>query len=627
MISGKDIRGRWLGWLATVALAVAALGAGSQARAERRHALVIGANPGWSQDRPLRHAEHDAERIRDVLVALGGFMPGDVELLRDPDAAEIRAALRRLDQITRGGDSLVFVYYSGHADDRHLHLRGEPPLSHSELQDTLRALPATIKLAVIDACKSGAVTRKGGSQAREFQVDVVTPKLSGLVVLTSSGADELSQESRALAGSVFTHHLVSGLRGAADGDGDQRVTVAEAYHHAYERTRADTAITGAQQRPAFRYELSGQGELVLTQLATGKQAQLRVPRGGASRYVVLDAYEWRLIAEVSPERDRDVVLALAPGRYRIKRVFDDRLEVASVELAPGTRGDLGDLAYVRAPLSSGIVKGEPSDLSPVEFHEWSRARAFGMLADGQAATALDMFDHLVRQAPNDALAWRGRGRALVRIAEAYQRVGDQTGERRALNDALGSDPSLSHDPEFQRRYQFYIKRDADVRAEADARRDSEQDRHDRPRRTRRLGIGAELFGARGLLGLSGTVVTRGMVFSRLVFDLAEPGFDTSVVVVPMASRWSPYGAIGFHVSLGQLGIDVPGSMSSYAINDDAELGQAIFDLHARLELGAQFVGKAGFITEVGLGVMAYRHPDDGRIVAGVLPVFHFGWLF
>ena len=48
------------------------------------------------------------------------------------------------------------------------------------------------------------------------------------MLLSSSGADELSQESRALAGSVFTHHLVSGLRGAADENGDERIAQGEA---------------------------------------------------------------------------------------------------------------------------------------------------------------------------------------------------------------------------------------------------------------------------------------------------------------------------------------------------------------------------------------------------------------
>src|SRR5215475_7659451 len=97
---------------------VAALAA-NPAFAEQRYALVIGANPGWSSDRPLRYAETDAERVRDVLVALGGFAPDRVELLRDPSTAEVRASLRRLATTARGSaeETLVFVYYSGHADD------------------------------------------------------------------------------------------------------------------------------------------------------------------------------------------------------------------------------------------------------------------------------------------------------------------------------------------------------------------------------------------------------------------------------------------------------------------------------------------------------------------------------
>ena len=115
-----------------IVIALVTAFAARTAFAEQRYALIIGSNPGWSQDRPLRYAENDAERVRDVLVSLGGFSPDRVELLRDPTTAEVRASLRRLGQVARDSsaeDTLVFVYYSGHADDTNLHLRGEP-LSH-----------------------------------------------------------------------------------------------------------------------------------------------------------------------------------------------------------------------------------------------------------------------------------------------------------------------------------------------------------------------------------------------------------------------------------------------------------------------------------------------------------------
>lgn len=611
-----------------IALVIAALvAAPGTAHAEQRYALVIGANPGWSQDRPLRYAENDAERIRDVLVSLGGFAADRVELLRDPDSADVRAALRRLARTASGASdtTLVFVYYSGHADARYLHLRGAP-LSHQELQDTLRDLPATVKLAVVDACKSGSMTRKGGTPTDEFTVDVVGPRLSGLVILTSSGADELSQESRALAGSVFTHHLVSGLRGAADRDADRQVTVAEAYHYAYDRTRADTAPTTAPQRPGFRYELTGQGELVLTRLATPRDSQLVVPRGPALRYVVLDANEWRLIAEARSEPDREVALSLAPGDYHVKRFSDDRLEVASVSLVAGKRTELGRAGYRKASLSAGILKGDPGDLAPAERHEWMRARAFGVLADGQAAAALDLFDQLLREAPGDGLALRGRGRALVRMAEAYQQVHDQARERVALGDALRADPSLASDPEFQRWYQRLGELEGRAQAATAAQHQVEADIAQNPRTVRRLGASFDLFSARGLFTVSGTALLHRLVSANLGFDFAVLGLDASLVVAPIASRWSPYFALGGHVALHKLGLGTGSNNVQVSSDMQFYTGDEIWGLHGRVEVGGQFVGRSGFTTELGLGLLIFSK-NRGGVVEYPWPVFHFGWLW
>jgi hypothetical protein len=95
--------------------------------AEERFALRVGANAGWADDRPLRYAELDAERMRDVLVELGGFPSEHVVLLKAPDSASLREQLARLsEQVKALGDreSLVVFYYSGHTDPQHLHLRG-----------------------------------------------------------------------------------------------------------------------------------------------------------------------------------------------------------------------------------------------------------------------------------------------------------------------------------------------------------------------------------------------------------------------------------------------------------------------------------------------------------------------
>jgi hypothetical protein len=67
-----------------------------------------------------------------------------------------------------------------------------------------------------------------------------------------------AQESAALGGSFFTHHLDVGLRGAADADGDGQVTLAEAFRYTSARTVAQTAATqGGVQHPTYDFRMSG----------------------------------------------------------------------------------------------------------------------------------------------------------------------------------------------------------------------------------------------------------------------------------------------------------------------------------------------------------------------------------
>jgi hypothetical protein len=94
----------------------------------------------------------------------------------------------------------------------------------------------------------------------------------------------LLQESEELAGAVFTHFLVSGLRGGADVDGDGRVTLSELYTYAYRKTLMRTGTGVALQHPAMTLDTSGTGEIVLTRPSTAS-AFLEVP-GGADRYLV-----------------------------------------------------------------------------------------------------------------------------------------------------------------------------------------------------------------------------------------------------------------------------------------------------------------------------------------------------
>ncbi|QDE86653.1 caspase family protein [Myxococcus xanthus] len=257
----------------TLALLLAAVVAAQPTAADadgnpRRFALAVGNNRGSSADAVLRYAERDARTVMDVLYEVGGVRRDDAVLVLGHDADTVRQAVarfeRHLQTQARKGDQL-FVYVSSHADAGELHLSGTNLPLH-ELVRFIERAPVSVALLVVDSCQSGeAVRLKGLKPIPGVLVSVERPELAGRVIITASAADEAAQESDALGGSVFTHHLVAALRGAADVSGDGRVTLAEAYTYSYARTVESSLMSRAgAQHPSFHFDLQGKGDLVLS---------------------------------------------------------------------------------------------------------------------------------------------------------------------------------------------------------------------------------------------------------------------------------------------------------------------------------------------------------------------------
>lgn len=147
----------------------------AEARVER-YAVLIGNDQGLDHETPLRYAESDAMRVYEVLNQLGDFDAANLTLLRGRSAAAVRSALiaineRIRDSISQPDTQVVFVvYYSGHADAQALHL-GESLLPLSELRQLARGSAANFRLVVVDACRSGSLTRvKGGERVKAFEL-------------------------------------------------------------------------------------------------------------------------------------------------------------------------------------------------------------------------------------------------------------------------------------------------------------------------------------------------------------------------------------------------------------------------------------------------------------------------
>jgi hypothetical protein len=325
-----------------------------------RFALVAGASSGGAERAPLRYATTDAREVARVLGQLGGVEKDDLVLLEDPDAGDLRKAIARLGKRVaaaraKGKRPELFVYYSGHSDEDGLLLDGSR-LAYTQLREDLDGVPAEVRVAILDSCASGAFTRSKGGQARPaFEIDAAN-RVRGHAFLTSSAADEASQESDRLRASFFTHALLTGMRGAADSSGDGVVTLQEAYQFAFRETLARTEATrSGPQHATYDIALVGSGDVVMTDLRRAG-AILVLPEALSGKVFVRDD-QGHLVAELLKVAGARLDLAVEPGNYKVRVAREGRLQEAALTLIPGQRVAIPEGKLETVALETTVARG------------------------------------------------------------------------------------------------------------------------------------------------------------------------------------------------------------------------------------------------------------------------------
>lgn len=229
------------------------------------YALLIGVgNYTHSHFADLPCTAHDVQAIAAILTspARCGYPTDNVQIVTGTEAcaANVRISLKRLAQLTNP-ESTALVYFSGHggralengawctylcpreADPNDL---AHTAISGNEFSDMLSTIPACKLLVVLDACHaSGSAALKTADSTFLWKASMpacyykALSQGSGRVIIASSKADQVSLIRPQGDLSLFTWHLVEGLKGAAAVHKDGFVRVLDLYYYVSQRVKSE----------------------------------------------------------------------------------------------------------------------------------------------------------------------------------------------------------------------------------------------------------------------------------------------------------------------------------------------------------------------------------------------------
>jgi hypothetical protein len=205
------------------------------------HAVAIGIDSFGVASLKLGFARRDAEAMANLLRSSKGYDKVAVSELYEAKATRdaVLATLRSAASAAAPGDALV-VYMAGHG----IAIRGgwyflSPVVKEVEEEEIIKLSPSADQIAaalreskasrivlMIDACNSGAVVKdvKGLLQNRVY---TQLGRQTGFVVLAAARQDQAALERATLGHGVFTAAIMAAFSGAADRNGDGRVTARE----------------------------------------------------------------------------------------------------------------------------------------------------------------------------------------------------------------------------------------------------------------------------------------------------------------------------------------------------------------------------------------------------------------
>jgi len=346
-----------------------------------RFVLILGVNRSVDADLPvLRYADDDAVRYDDLFRAIGGttrllarldentrrISPEAIAIAREPRRAEVTRAVAALAADVaaaraRGQRTLFYFVYAGHGnvDGKVAYLALEDArLDSRDIEhDIIDQVHADESHLIIDACYSYflAFGRGPGGRRRPVPGFAMAEGLAGRpdvgLLLSTTSARE-SHEWAGFQAGIFSHEVRSGLYGAADLDGDGRISYLEIAAFV---TRANAAIPNERFRPEiYAHAPVAAAQLIDLRGAPGRRLRLDAT-AEASHYLFEDTLGVRLADFHNASGHELSVLMPSGGRGLYLRRTSDEQEFA----IPPTP-DVVDLVNL-SPQPPRLVSRGPAD--------------------------------------------------------------------------------------------------------------------------------------------------------------------------------------------------------------------------------------------------------------------------
>ena len=232
------------------------------------------------------YAGKDARLVRDYFTKVMGIPEKNILTLIDSEATKgkIEGILRSYLPMNLNQHATLYVYFAGHGipslqngDAYIVTYDGEPRFIEytgyklKTLYNDIDNLPAKQAIIFIDGCFSGASSRSGKmlvAGARPALMKVANAALPSdkIISMTASQSDQLSNAYPEKEHGLFTYFMLSGLRGAADTDGDQRVTLNELYTYVNLNVVAVSRRAGLEQTPEILPGLDAVKQIQISQV-------------------------------------------------------------------------------------------------------------------------------------------------------------------------------------------------------------------------------------------------------------------------------------------------------------------------------------------------------------------------